>query len=169
MRLTFSILTEWSSLHVRVSREIFLPALHEVCTFGSFATVLSNTNMNINAGRFKLQVQQHAQTVSQPQASYFDFSNITPPVTPQSKVRQGLPSVGGPTSSPTPPSAAGKALPPRSERLGYLKQVGSFAEEKVNKMYNEVGDPCPLQRLAETVKQVFRRRQSLSSTVMSGK
>ncbi|KAK3899700.1 hypothetical protein C8A05DRAFT_36676 [Staphylotrichum tortipilum] len=129
--------------HVRVSREIFLPALHEVCAFGSFATVLSNTNLNINAGRFKLQVQQHAQMLPQPQDSHFDLSTITPPVRPPATVRannRGLPSVGGPaptTTTPTPPSALGKALPPRSERLGYLNQVGSFAEEKVNKMYNE--------------------------------
>ena len=145
MRLTFSILTEWSSLYVRVSREIFLPALHEVCSFGSFASVLSNTNLNINAGRFKLQVQQHAQTLPQPQSSYFDISTMTPPGMPPAAARarnRGLPSVGGPaptnTTTPTPPSSLGTALPPRGERLGYLKQVGSFAEEKVNKMYNEV-------------------------------
>jgi hypothetical protein len=146
MRLTFSILTEWSSLYVRVSREIFLPALHEVCAFGSFATVLSNTNLNINAGRFKLQVQQHARMQPQPQSSHFDLSTLTPAPRLPATVRannRGLPSVGGPapsTTMPTPLSALGTALPPRSERLGYLKQVGSFAEEKVNKMYNEVWD-----------------------------
>jgi len=126
MRLTFGILFEWSSLYVRVSREILMPTLHEVTTFGPFTTVLANTSLNM--GRFKLRVEQYAQVI--PPIPVPDvYQGAVPPRPPP----KGLPSTAA-EPDPT-PSVMGSQ---KARNMAYLQKVAGFAELEATKLYSQV-------------------------------
>lgn len=142
LRLTFTILAEWSSLYVRLSREIFMPTLHEMCSFGHLTNVMTNTSLNMD--RFRLRVQDHVQTTPAHSA----------PLSSQVRLIEAPPSLvmassgSASTSTLVPPAASALS----GERVQYLRKVRGFAEQEVNKLYSQV-------RMAPRMAQTDREKE----------
>lgn len=123
LRLTFYIIFEWSSLYTRISQDIFTPALREVQSFRSLATLVSS--IDLSSDRYKLRPAQQGQWIS---------GQTTPPLSRGFMPIATIP----PTYSADSDIYFSQSYAPTAKDTVTLNQVAGRAEMELNKLHREV-------------------------------
>lgn len=139
LRLTFYIIFEWSSLYIRISQDIFTPALREVQSFSSFATLISV--IDLSSDRFKLRPAQQGQW--------------TPRQTAPLLTRSFMPLATIPsTYSADSDIYFSESYAPTAKDTLTLNQVAGRAEIELNKLHHEAQESA-IRSVQERVTEVY--------------
>ncbi|WKT43636.1 hypothetical protein QSH57_008472 [Fusarium oxysporum f. sp. vasinfectum] len=120
LRLTFYIIFEWSSLYTRISQDIFTPALREVQSFSSLATLING--IDLSSDRLKLRPAQQGQSTPRQTASLFSRSSMPIATIP-------------PTYSADSDIYFSRSSASMAKDTMTLYKVAEFAEIELNKLY----------------------------------
>ncbi|KAH7209969.1 hypothetical protein DER44DRAFT_745159 [Fusarium oxysporum] len=125
LHLTTYIMFEWSSLYTRISQDIFTPALCEVQSFNSLATLISS--IDLSSDRLKLRPAQQGQSTPRQNAPLLSRSSM--PITTICT-----------TYSADSNSYFSQSSASMAKDTLTLHKVAEFAEIELNKFHSENPD-----------------------------
>ena len=148
LRLSFSVMSEWASLYVRISREVFGYTLHCITGGGSMGMLVSNTTLNLE--HLRLRLDQPAPP-NQLKMAFPGLGAAGGGHEAKRAQSRGLPSTSSAPSSSTAIDESMNGAPKKVRDLAELKILGEMAGRVLSEIFNQVRVVELLTMLAKNV------------------